>query len=150
MACFGGFLHALPALPIVGTLVLWSMKGVQVVYFWVRFHLCLIVTSLVFNVQVFSNQQNLSFQAAFVCFFAHNSPKFDEICFSRSPPPTWPAHTPSLSHSMAIKVKQFTITLKKSRPLIAFFKLLLGHVKVEIVVILWHFLVFCMRPPHTH
>ena len=43
------------------------------------------------------------------------------------------------------------MTVKKNRNLIAFFKLLLRDVKVEILLILWHFLVvFCMQPPPAH
>ena len=55
------------------------MKNVGVVHIWVKFHLCLICTFLVFNVQVFSNQQKIPFQAAFGMFFYHNSPKCGQI-----------------------------------------------------------------------
>ena len=66
--------------------------------------------------------------------------------YSRSPPPTWAVHIPvflySISNSQMIKDY-----IKKIPTFIAFFKLLLGHVKVKIKLISWCFLViFWMRP----
>ena len=55
------------------------MKSMGVVDIWVKFHMCLICIFLIFNVQVFSNQQDISFQAVFGMFLDHNSPKCGQI-----------------------------------------------------------------------
>ena len=66
--------------------------------------------------------------------------------YSRSPPPTWAVHIPvflySISNSQMIKDY-----IKKIPTFIAFFKLLLGHVKVKIKLISWCFL---DAPPPAH
>ena len=56
---------------------------------------------------------------------------------------------PSPIYSIRAKAKLLRIT--KIPTLIAFYKVLLGYVKVEILLISWHFLVFlCIRPWPAH
>ena len=66
---------------------------------------------------------------------------------SRSPPPTRAGDTPLFHCLISNKVKLLKISLKKIPTFIAFSKVSLGDVKVEILLISCYFLVFiCMRP----
>ena len=72
MAFIGGFLHAPPACPFIDTLILWSIKGVCVGYIWVKFHLCLICTSLDSMFKCFRTSRNCHFRLSFGGFFLIN------------------------------------------------------------------------------
>ena len=57
------------------------MKGIQEVYIWANFHLCLICSSRVFKFKMFSYQQKVPFQAASGWFFGGSPLEFGQICF---------------------------------------------------------------------
>ena len=62
MALSGGFLVAPPTHPFIDTLIIWYVKGVQVVQIWAKFHLYLIIcSSRVLKFQMFSYQQKVQF-----------------------------------------------------------------------------------------
>ena len=56
------FLGCAPTRPFIDTLIIWYVKGVQVVQIWSKFRICLIIcSSRVLELQMFSYQQKVQF-----------------------------------------------------------------------------------------
>ena len=84
MTFSGGFLDVPPSppptRPFIDTLMFWYNKGVQVIHIWAMFHLCLICSSRVLKLRMFSYQQKLQVQAASGRFFGRDPLKCGQIC----------------------------------------------------------------------
>ena len=61
MAFSGGFLVVPPTRPIIDTRMFWYIKSVQVIHILTKFHLCLICSSQVSKIQMFSYEQKVQF-----------------------------------------------------------------------------------------
>ena len=86
MLFLGVFLDALLSRTFIYNIIFWYMKGIQQVYLWAKFHLCLICSSQVFKLQMFLYQQKVPFQAAPGWCFGGDPLECGQIYFKFSPP----------------------------------------------------------------